>query len=396
MAKTKFEIVRKIASWDLNNGETFEFNIVKWYNNSPKYDLRRWVNGEPGKGAVIPDGILEELYDEIGNELDLDESYKEGPDIVESHTQEPVIGELKDNPSKEDLESAFVELGKTSALLNGMDAGNRNGYAKGLFDGLNNYEYDDDYYEDDVEIVIPESYSDYEDNPDFVEGYKENFLIHYGSYYVRGYAAGYDEGMAERENSESEELGDDIDFRDFFVYGSYGGCRNPEHTDKEKVRAQVSIVKQIGGVGTIEFDAVYCRECGVYYISQSEYERITRSGRVLCQLISEKKYNEMKKNGFPGEVDVISVLYRFGYNVSEKDGYSDSYRQSILSAAIESGVISKKGAINHLRYLIKLNEKKSNLTNAREKWNKDIAYLKGVDYDSANEKRIVGVKRIIK
>ncbi len=386
MAKTKFEIVRKIASWDLNNGETFELNIVKWYNNSPKYDLRRWVNGEPGKGAVIPDGILEELYDEIGNELDINE-------VV---TEEPGIDNSKDADNAENLERVFMEFGKSSALLKGMDAGNNNGYAKGLFDGLNNYEYDDDYDEDDVEIVIPESYSDYEDNPDFVEGYKENFLIHYGSYYVRGYAAGYDEGMAERENAESEELGDDIDFRDFFVYGSYGGCRNPEHTDKEKVRAQVSILKQIGGVGTIEFDAVYCRECGVYYISQSEYERITRSGRILCQLISEKKYNEMKNSGFSGELDVESVLYRFGYNVSEKDGYSDSYRQSILSAAIESGVISKKGAINHLRYLIKLNEKKSNLAKAREKWNKDIAYLSGVDYDSVNEERIVGVKRIIK
>ncbi len=104
----------------------------------------------------------------------------------------------------------------------------------------------------------------------------------------------------------------------------------------------------------------------------------------------------MKNSGFSGELDVESVLYRFGYNVSEKDGYSDSYRQSILSAAIESGVISKKGAINHLRYLIKLNEKKSNLAKAREKWNKDIAYLSGVDYDSVNEERIVGVKRIIK
>jgi len=387
MAKTKYEIVKKIASWDLNNGETFEFNIVKWYSNPPKYDLRRWANGEPGKGAVIPEDILEELYDAIGNELDIDEV----------DTEEPGIDDSKDDANIEELERVFLECGKTSALLKGMDAGNKDGYAKGLSDGLNDYDYDDDYDEDDVEIVIPDNYSDYEDNLDFVEEYKENFLMHYGSYYVRGYATGYDEGVAERENTESFESYDDIDFKNFFVYGSYGGCRDSEHTDKEKVRAQVSIVKRFGGVSTIEFDAVYCRECGAYYISQSEYERITRSGRVLCQLISEKKYNEMKESGHPElPLDTESILYRFGYNVSEKDGYSDSYRQSILSAAIESGVISKDKAVNHLRYLIGLNEKNSKFKRAREKWNKDIAYLKGVDYDSMNEKRLVGVKRIIK
>ena len=32
------------------NGYTIELNLIKWNNNDPKYDLRRWKDGKPLKG----------------------------------------------------------------------------------------------------------------------------------------------------------------------------------------------------------------------------------------------------------------------------------------------------------------------------------------------------------
>lgn len=62
------------------------------------------------------------------------------------------------------------------------------------------------------------------------------------------------------------------------------------------------------------------------------------------------------------------------------------------SDAIEEGVVSKKEAINHISFLIKLNEK-TNKLDALQKWKSDRDYLQGYVKGS---KQLVGVNRILK
>ena len=56
---------------------------------------------------------------------------------------------------------------------------------------------------------------------------------------------------------------------------------------------------------------------------------------------------------------------------------SDACRQTILTMAINAGVFSKKKAINHLSFLIKLNADKDNFTDAVAKWKCDRDFLLG-------------------
>jgi hypothetical protein len=318
MGKLKFCIVKRIASWNISDSDTLELNIIKWGNNPEKYDLRKWSDGEPGKGVTIPEEMMDDLFRSIGEEL--------GYEI------DPI-------PNDDESIDASDEEDTISENLESLNH---------LFD-----------------IEPPFS---------------------------------FDSSVSDTEPSSVKE---EIDFHDIFVYGLSRGCENYDHQDKELVRATVPILKRIGGVKTIEFNAVYCKDCGVYYITESEFDRISESGRILCQLMSGKEYIEYKRNlkdsDYPNTMQIESTLHMFGYNVGQKDDYSDSYRQKILDSAISSGVVTRSDAIGLIKSLIHRNERKRNFEYAVEKWRKDLAYLNNIDpvvYQQS--RRLIGVKRIIK
>lgn len=54
-----------------------------------------------------------------------------------------------------------------------------------------------------------------------------------------------------------------------------------------------------------------------------------------------------------------------------------SYTVKILTRAINADVFSKKKAINHLSFLIKLNADKDNFADAVAKWKRDRDFLLG-------------------
>ena len=56
----KYEIIKKIGVAGENRNDTKEINIIKWSDNAPCIDVRRWRNGKPLKGiAFYPDEIDE-------------------------------------------------------------------------------------------------------------------------------------------------------------------------------------------------------------------------------------------------------------------------------------------------------------------------------------------------
>ena len=382
MANLKYEVIKRITSWDVNSIETIEFNIMKWGNNPPKYDIRKWENGTPRKGVTLSDEMLDELFHAIGNELGYKTDNLSNSEYIEGYNQ-------------------GLEDGLAEEYSDGYTAGKNDGMERGSNDKQNGEEFDDSF-----EFDEPITDEDDEYNKGYQTGYWEGCKS-YRDGYTRGYVIGYKEGYDhEIEDNNVKAFIDDaiacseeeIDFRDFFVYGNAMGCSNPQHNYKEHVRARVGKVNKFGTVSDSEFDAVFCPDCGVYYMSQAEYEKASRYGRLLCQVMSDKEYSDYK-NSYSGDdrLNPENILHRYGYNVGEKDGFSESYRQIILKSAIENGVISVDGAINHLGFLIRLNEKNTNQRKAIEKWKRDRAYLQGIDPDEYMKgKRVIGIKRIIR
>ena len=49
----EYEIIKKIGVAGENRNDTKEINIIKWSDNAPCIDVRRWRNGKPLKGIAL-------------------------------------------------------------------------------------------------------------------------------------------------------------------------------------------------------------------------------------------------------------------------------------------------------------------------------------------------------
>ena len=203
----------------------------------------------------------------------------------------------------------------------------------------------------------------------------------------------YDYEEYDEEDDDQDEVDDDIieeelDYKDFFIHSDEQYCNH-------RCRPIIAMVHQYyrGNVRLISFNANYCPICGVYYITENTFYRITREGRVLCQLLSREEYKEYKKQEEYGELKPQSVLNMIGYNVNAKSDLSEDTRRTVLKYAIDEGVVTKKRVISYLEYFIRLNRNVRNNKNAVEKWADDLDWVQRY---SSNGKRIVGVRKMIR
>ena len=180
---------------------------------------------------------------------------------------------------------------------------------------------------------------------------------------------------------------EEIDYRNIFVHGN-GKCGNPEHNEQEAVIAVLQVLKSNMSLEDVEVEVRFCPRCNIYYMSESNYNRLKSRGRILCQLMSEEEYKNYKREKEYGDLKPQSILNMIGYNVNSRDGYSDEYRQQILAFGIESEIITRKDAIGYLSFFIRLNEGNPNLAEAIAKWRRDRDYLTG--YTSSGIRKIKG------
>lgn len=195
---------------------------------------------------------------------------------------------------------------------------------------------------------------------------------------------------SEREEESTSNL-TEIDYRNFIIHSNISDCEMCHH-DFEDIKAVVPVYS-FGNVKMVEFPAIFCRTCKVYYISENTYTIIKKKGRLLCQLASLQEYQEYKKASIIGNLKPQNILNIIGYNVDSKNDLSDECRRTVLMYAIEEGVVTRKGAIKHIGFLIKLNEKNPSKKNAIAKWEADRAFLQGYTVGS---QKLIGVKRMIK
>lgn len=180
-----------------------------------------------------------------------------------------------------------------------------------------------------------------------------------------------------------------LDYRNVIVHDNFDECIMEGH-DFGDVDAIVPIYKT-SGVVDVKIKARHCKTCAAYYISNQTYLDLKRNGAILCKVVSKKEYNEFIKNTNFGDLDFQFILAITGYNTNAKNNLTDSCRQAILTRAINDGIYTKQKAINHIGFLINLNEDKVNMSVPVSKWRRDREFLTGV-----KENNSVKVKRILK
>lgn len=190
-------------------------------------------------------------------------------------------------------------------------------------------------------------------------------------------------------NSVEENVEELMDYRNFIVYGAYEDCMKKGHNCQD-----ITVIVPYyynGKVKEIKLPARKCKTCKKYYISNYQYNTLMKKGRILCQIVSKKEYEEYSKEQEAGGLSEQSILKIVGYTVNSNDDYSDDYRHNVLKYAIAEEIFTKEKAIRHISWLIKLNENKSNMEESVKKWRSDRDYLRGY-----NEKKpLYGVHEFI-
>lgn len=88
MEKLQYEIIENISTIETQYDE-IQVNYMKWGNNPPKYDIRKWTfEGEPLKGFTLSEEELIELYSDLKYQLDDSEDELPEPELFHSDEKE--------------------------------------------------------------------------------------------------------------------------------------------------------------------------------------------------------------------------------------------------------------------------------------------------------------------
>lgn len=177
----------------------------------------------------------------------------------------------------------------------------------------------------------------------------------------------------------------------FLVRSQLKSCVSKRH-NLNSIIVEIQVIDINGTIKNIEVNGFYCNDCKLYYILDSEYERIRRKGTPLCQIFEEIKYLNNNSNKF--DLNYESILYSFGYNVNSQNNLSDKQRLKILTFIIDNGILSKSEVISYLNYFINMRIGRKEYQNAINKWKNDIKLLNS--YKSIKIDKKVDTIKVIK
>ena len=158
----------------------------------------------------------------------------------------------------------------------------------------------------------------------------------------------------------------------FLVRSQLKSCVSKNH-NLDSIVVEIQVIDTNGSIKKVETNGFYCNDCKLYYILESEYEKIRRKGTPLCQIFEEIKYLNNISNKF--DLNYESILYSFGYNVNAQNNLSDKQRFKILTFIIDNGILSKSEVISYLNYFINMRIGRKEYQNAISKWKTDINVL---------------------
>lgn len=157
-------------------------------------------------------------------------------------------------------------------------------------------------------------------------------------------------------------------------------CNIRKHNIEEVIAIVNVFKKNTNKSEQVEINAFYCKNCKLYFIYESEYEKLLKHGIPTCPIHEELKcFN--KSSDFES-YNTESLLRQFGYNVNAQENLSVLERRRIIETILEHGFMTKNEILSHLSFLSNSRKNLPSMLNAVSKWNDDINYvntLKGPD-----------------
>ena len=175
------------------------------------------------------------------------------------------------------------------------------------------------------------------------------------------------------EHKDTTETRYNISPKDFVVRRAVFKCMHSHHQVQD-IDATLEIVDDNGKKRAIQISAGYCKQCQMYFIMESTYEKLRRMGVALCRICDEKTY---MKNSYVNGMQLAqeSILMQFGYSVSQQEGLSQERRQKILAVLIDNHILSKSEIISYLDFFISQRQSQSKYMIAISKWEADREFL---------------------
>lgn len=180
-------------------------------------------------------------------------------------------------------------------------------------------------------------------------------------------------------------------FKDILVYSTtHFKCRNFDHLIRD-VDIFVPLIKPDGKETEVRVLGGYCPNCGTYFITTNDYNRLKQQGRITCRVMESKRYYEDSEYSF---LQSESIIFQYGYNVKQSEGLSAKERQDILKTVIADGVLSNHEIRTHLEWLINNSKGRQERTLAISKWEEDLAFLRNYRAESNLNYRASSIRHI--
>ncbi|MBR0437564.1 MAG: hypothetical protein IJK00_00290 [Clostridia bacterium] len=165
-----------------------------------------------------------------------------------------------------------------------------------------------------------------------------------------------------------------ISFNDFIVYSKDLSCRIKGH-HIENVLSSVEVMAHTGEIKLMQIQAAYCKKCGVYYITQKDYETLIRIGTPLCKIMSRDVFYKHGKIVYKNKNKSEYVLSEYGYNVQANNDMNQHERHVKLKTLVDYHILTISEIKAKISSFIKQKEGLKNYLKAVEKWNNDYEYL---------------------
>lgn len=183
-----------------------------------------------------------------------------------------------------------------------------------------------------------------------------------------------------------------IGLKDFVVRGNVFACMHSGHKIDD-INAIINIIDSDDKKQSVRIAAGYCKQCKIYFIMDSTYQKIKNKGIILCRVTDEKTY---LKNGFTNGMQLAqeSILMQYGYNVSQTEGLSATRRQKILAVIIDNKIMSKSEIISYLDFFISQRSSRSNMEIAISKWETDREFVENYKMGEYTQFGVKAIYRI--
>ena len=192
------------------------------------------------------------------------------------------------------------------------------------------YRYTGEYKDDSFEIFL--------DNSDQLSDYEEDIPFDRFEIYTKEFQLSFEEERSEKIRELCSLLKtQNIPVENFLIRTTTMHCIKQEH-HLQRIKALVYIdtgreIKQE------EIEAGFCIECNQYFITEIEYQKLCKKGRVCCRVVTLPEYQEISKvKDF--NLAGVSLLRSYGYNVNAQNNLSDDERKRILSFIVENRIES--------------------------------------------------------